>query len=299
MCLSSCSKYHKILEIISCLGGKREGRKGIQSSIIEPQLLLLSDSPCEQIMKVTQRMSPLGMLAFAVVAVGVLSFITGAPLVSLTPALAQETTNATTTDSTTTTTANATSPETEATPEEEAGTETTPPAMTEEHEHTSNETATGGTTTVRDSVLALLSDQTIPASGFIHLYDTSPYSIINGHVAAKIPCDDESAPLLNIIVGAAPQFTPAPLELVANLSTAGELCLYHVDLPAPGPEQQANTTNTTTTAAAANTTATAAIITDIAIQNPGDEDITLPSTSTVVIGINEIEKGAHTHEEGE
>ena len=265
--------------------------------MVEAQLLLLSDSPCEQIMKVTQRMSPLGMLAFTVVAVGVLAFITGAPLASLTPALAQETTNATTTDTTTTTTANATSPETEATPEG-GGTETTPPAMTEEHgqESTAGETHQD-TFTVRDSVFALLADQTIPASGFIHLYDTTPYSIINGHVAAKIPCDDESAPLLNILVGAAPQFTPAPLELVANLSTAGELCLYHVDLPAPGPEQQANTTNTTTTAAAANTTG--AIITDIAIQNPGDEDITLPSTSTVVIGINEIEKGAHTHEEGE
>jgi len=243
-------------------------------------------------MKVTQRMSPLGMLAFAVVAVGVLAFVSGAPLASLTPALAQETTNATTTDTTTTTTTNATSPETAATPEG-GGTETTP-SMTEEHEHTSNETATEGTTTVRDSVFALLADHTIPASGFIHLYDTTPYSIKNGHVAAKIPCDDESAPLLNVLIGVAPQFTPAPLELVANLSTPGELCLYHVDLPAPEPEQQANTTTTT----AANTT-TAAMITDIAIQNPGDDDITLPSTSTVVIGINEIEKGANTHEEGE
>jgi hypothetical protein len=236
----------------------------------------------EQIMKVTRRISALGVLAFAVL--GALTIISVTPLAALTPALAQETT---------TTTTNATSAETGATPEE--GGETTA-AMTEEHGHesttTSNETHQD-TFTVRDSVFALLADQTIPASGFIHLYDTSPYSIRNGHVAAKIPCDDESASLLNILVGAAPEFTPAPLELIANLSTPGELCLYHVDLPAPGPEQQqANTTNTTTTTA--NTTG--AMITDIAIQNPGDEDITLPSTSTVVIGINEIEKGAHTHE---
>jgi hypothetical protein len=249
--------------------------------MIEPQLLLLFDFLSEEIMKVTQRMSPLGMLAF----------VSGAPLASLTPALAQETTNATTTDTTTTT--NATSPETAATQEEEGGeTETTPLAMPEEH---GQESASGETHqdvfTVRDSVFALLADHTIPASGFIHLYDTTPYSIRNGHVAAKIPCDDESAPELNILVGVAPQFTPAPIELVANLSTPGELCLYHVDLPAPEPEQQANTTNTTATA---NTTG--AMITDIAIQNPGDEDITLPSTSTVVIGINEIEKGAHAHE---
>jgi hypothetical protein len=139
-------------------------------------------------------------------------------------------------------------------------------------------------------VFALLADHTIPASGFIHLYDTTPYSVKNGHVAAKIPCDDESTPLLDILVGVAPDLTPAPLELNANLSTAGELCLYHTDLPAP---DQANTTTTSANA----TTTNATMITDIAISNPGDEDVTLPSTSTVVIGINEIARGEHSHEE--
>ena len=201
--------------------------------------------------KVAERLSALGVLVFAV---GALAFLS-APIASLTPAIAQQTTT------------NATSPE--VAPEGEA-------ATTEEHTDTF---------TVRDSVFALLADQTIPASGFIHLYDSTPYSITNGHVAAKIPCDDESAPLLNILVGVAPDLTPAPLELVPPLSTAGELCLYHVDLPAPA---QANATS-------AN--ATTAMITDIAIQNPGDEDVTLPSTSTVVIGVNEITKGAHSHEE--
>ncbi len=226
-------------------------------------------------MNINERLSALGVLAFA--AVGALALIS-APIASLTPALAQPTA-----------TTNATTPE--VAPEEEEEGEAT--ATMEEHaqESTSNETHQD-TFTVRDSVFALLADHTIPASGFIHLYDTTPYSIKNGHVAAKIPCDDESTPLLDILVGEAPEFTPAPLELVANLSTAGELCLYHVDLPAP---EQANSTATTT----ANATTNATMITDIAISNPGDEDVTLPSTSTVVIGINEIEKGAHTHEEGE
>lgn len=200
--------------------------------------------------KVAERLSALGVLVFAL---GALTFLS-APTASLTPAIAQQTTT------------NATSPE--VAPEGGA-------ATTEEHTDTF---------TVRDSVFALLADQTIPASGFIHLYDSTPYSITNGHVAAKIPCDDESAPLLNILVGVAPDLTPAPLELVPPLSTAGELCLYHVDLPPPA---QANAT-------AANATTT--MITDIAIQNPGDEDVTLPSTSTVVIGVNEIMRGAHSHE---
>jgi hypothetical protein len=203
--------------------------------------------------KVAERLSALGVLAFAV---GALAFLS-APIASLTPVIAQQTTT------------NATSPE--VAPEGGA-------ATTEEHTDTF---------TVRDSVFALLADQTIPASGFIHLYDSTPYSIRNGHIAAKIPCDDESAPLLNILVGVAPNLTPAPLELVPPLSTASELCLYHVDLPAP---EQANATS-------ANATAT--MVTDIAISNPGDEVVTLPPTSTVVIGVNEITKGAHSHEEEE
>jgi hypothetical protein len=206
--------------------------------------------------KVAERLSAVGVLAFAV---GALAFLS-APIASLTPAIAQQTTT------------NATSPE--VAPEGGA-------ATTEEHTDTF---------TVRDSVFALLADQIIPASGFIHLYDSTPYSIRNGHVAAKIPCDDESAPLLNILVGVAPNLTPAPLELVPPLSTAGELCLYHVDLPAT---EQANATSANATSANATTT----MITDIAIQNPGDEDVTLPPTSTVVIGVNEITKGAHSHEE--
>jgi hypothetical protein len=209
-------------------------------------------------MKRTEGPYVLGVVAFAV---GTLVFLS-APIASLTPAIAQLTTT------------NATSPE-------GGGA-----ATAEEHQHglsSTNQTHTD-TFTVRDSVFALLADQTIPASGFIHLYDTTPYSIRNGHVAAKIPCDDESAPLLNILVGVVPNLAPAPLELVPPLSTAGELCLYHVDLPPPA---QANAT-------AANATTT--MITDIAIQNPGDEDVTLPSTSTVVIGVNEIMRGAHSHE---
>jgi hypothetical protein len=218
-------------------------------------------------MRISQHLLALGVLVFAL---GALAFLSS-PIASITPAIAQQQST------------NATSPE--AAPEGEAD-------MTEEHTHeaSSNETATG-TSTVRDSLVVLLTDQTIPSNDFIHLYDTTPYSIRDGHIAAKIPCDDESAPLLNILVGVAPNLAPAPLELVPPLSTPGELCLYHTDLPTPA---QANATTT-----ANATTGNATMITDIAIQNPGDEDVTLPSTSTVVIGVNEIAQGAHSHEEEE
>src|SRR5215213_1744714 len=227
-------------------------------------------------MKISERLSALRFVAFSV---GALALLATSTATLSSPAMAQQTATTNTT-------------RLEAAPESGA-------SMTEEHGHgsTSNQTHQD-VFTVRDSVFALLADQTIPASGFIHLYDTTPYSIRSGHVAAKIPCGDDSAPLLNILIGEAPDLSPAPIELVANLSTPGELCLYHVDLPAP---EQANATTTTTTASAnSNTTANAtdsARITDIAISNPSDEDITLPPTSTVVVGINEIEKGAHIHEE--
>ncbi len=54
----------------------------------------------------------------------------------------------------------------------------------EEKEH--NET-----NVVRDSVTELLDGQIIPGGDFIHLYDTTLYHILNGHVT-KSPCEDDS-----------------------------------------------------------------------------------------------------------
>ena len=130
-------------------------------------------------------------------------------------------------------------------------------------------------TVVRDTVTLLLFGQMIPGNSYIHLYDSSPYKIVNGHIAAKIPCNDDSEAELNILTGSAPSFQPAELELIdGNLSTPGELCLYHVDIP------QKNVTTTT----------------DIAIQNPTDSTIEFPETSTVVVGVNEIMPGAEEHQ---
>ena len=47
-------------------------------------------------------------------------------------------------------------------------------------------------TVVRDSATILLQDKTIPAKGFIHLYDATPYMIWVGHIAANLPCDANS-----------------------------------------------------------------------------------------------------------
>jgi hypothetical protein len=136
---------------------------------------------------------------------------------------------------------------------------------------------------VRDSALELLGGRTLPGNDFIHLYDTTPYVIMNGHVAAKLPCDDNSESSINVLVGSAPNLTASDFELISELSDPGEMCLYHVDLESM---RGGNASD---------------IITDIAIQNPTDAAIEFGPTATVVIGVNEIMKGAHEGEghEGE
>jgi hypothetical protein len=151
--------------------------------------------------------------------------------------------------------------------EEYATTTEAGPSAEEEKEH--NET-----NVVRDSVTELLDGQIIPGGDFIHLYDTTPYHILNGHVALKAPCEDDSTTPIQILIGSAPNMTAATLENIAPLSTPGEQCLYHADLIPGG-----------------NVT----IITDVALKNPTEEDIEFPPTATVVIGINEITKGEHGH----
>lgn len=145
-----------------------------------------------------------------------------------------------------------------------------------EDSHSAEEKEYNETSTVRDSVTELLQDKVIPGGDFIHLYDSTPYHILNGHIALKAPCEDDSITPVQVLIGSAPNMTAATLENVAPLSTPGEQCLYHADLIPGG-----------------NLT----IITDIALSNPTEEDIEFPPTSTVVIGINEITKGEHGHSE--
>ena len=153
--------------------------------------------------------------------------------------------------------------------EEEHATATTEAGHSAEEEKEYNQTST-----VRDSVTELLQDKIIPGGDFIHLYDSTPYHILNGHVALKAPCEDDSTTPIQILIGSAPNMTAATLENIAPLSTPGEQCLYHADLIPSG-----------------NVT----IITDIALKNPTEENLEFPPTASVVIGINEITKGEHGH----
>jgi hypothetical protein len=151
----------------------------------------------------------------------------------------------------------------------------TPRDEVEEYFNEQGNGTSDANTVTRDSQTVLLEGETLPEGSFIHLYDSTPYQIMNGHIAAKLPCSDANSTDVNVLIGQAPNLLPAELEFVAPLSTPGELCLYHVDV------------------ASDETTP----ITDIAIQNNSTEDIDFPATSTIVIGVNEIAHLAGDHNE--
>jgi len=141
-------------------------------------------------------------------------------------------------------------------------------------EHSAGMNEYDKTSQIRDSVTILLQDTIIPGTNFLHLYDSTPSHIVNGHIALKAPCGSNSISPIQVLIGSAPNMTAATLENIPALSTPGEQCLYHVDLIPSG--------NVTT-------------ITDIALSNPTEDEIEFPSTSSVVIGVNQVIEEEHTH----
>ena len=126
-----------------------------------------------------------------------------------------------------------------------------------------------GQSITRDSVILLLEGKTIPAKGFIHLYNTAPYMIHNGHVALHVPCDTSSKLAVNLLAGQVNgTFTAIQPVNIKELSQPGQMCLSHVN------------TN--------SDMAKKIYITDIAIQNPSNQTIIFPPTGTVIVGVNGI-----------
>jgi hypothetical protein len=123
----------------------------------------------------------------------------------------------------------------------------------------------------RDSVTLLLQGQTIPAKGFLHIYDSTPYMINAGHVALHVPCDSSSKADVNVLIGPAPDFKVVEPEIIKELSQPGNMCLYHADIDSdPGKKVYQ---------------------TDVALLNNSTQPITFPPSSTAVVGVNEIQPG--------
>ena len=131
--------------------------------------------------------------------------------------------------------------------------------------------APGKSIVTRDTIALLLQGQTIPAKGFIHIYDSTPYMINAGHVALHIPCGMDSKANVNVLIGSAPAFKVVEPDIIKELSQPGNMCLYHADIDSDPAKKVYQT--------------------DIALQNPSDKPITFPPSSTAVVGVNEIQPG--------
>jgi hypothetical protein len=126
-----------------------------------------------------------------------------------------------------------------------------------------------GQTIVRDSVTLLLAGQTIPPKGFIHVYDSAPYMIHDGHVALHVPCDTSSKLVVNLLAGQINgTFTTIQPINIPILSQPGQMCLSHVNINSDMAKKF--------------------YITDIAMQNPSNQTIIFPPASTVIVGVDGI-----------
>ena len=109
-------------------------------------------------------------------------------------------------------------------------------------------------------------DKSLPSNSYIHLYDSSPYKIVEGHIAAKLPCNENGLTEVQILMGHINDLEAFNLAPINELSDPGNLCQYVTDI---------KSTNETT-------------ITDIALQNSSTEDIEFPTTSSVIVSVKEI-----------
>lgn len=119
---------------------------------------------------------------------------------------------------------------------------------------------------VNDSEMILLAGKTIPSGSYLYLYDSTPYKISNVHILAKIPCNEEYSTPIVFLFGPDREIPISGLDLISELSDAGDLCSY----------QGSVITNGTNN------------ITDIAIFNNSPDDIDFPDSSSLVIKVNEI-----------
>jgi len=123
---------------------------------------------------------------------------------------------------------------------------------------------------VSDSQYISLEDNVIPGGNYIHLYDITPYKILNGHVAAKLPCNNNNATDILVLIGQnVLEYKIAKSEFIPQLSDSGNLCLYHLDLELTSSENP---------------------ITGIVILNNSTSDTTFQPTSSIIIDVSKIIK---------
>ena len=160
---------------------------------------------------------------------------------------------------------------------------------TARNDNSNNETSVARNVTifVQNPGIILLSHQIIPPKDFIPVYDAMPYEIINGQVSAKLPCDSNSKPSLQILAGQFPELEPAELKLITTLSQPGYMCMYYANLGSTN-NNTAVTTNATSNVHKVDSTVRSGVVTYIELFNPTEYRVVLPSTASLSVSVNQI-----------
>jgi hypothetical protein len=148
--------------------------------------------------------------------------------------------------------------------------------------NTSTTPKTNEITVAKDSVSLLLEGKTIPPNDLIPIYSTTHFVIIPGHatiighIVANLPCDTNLKSPIQLLVGRIPMIKVIQPNLVTELSTAGKMCLYQLDIGSkPG-------------------VASSEAITDVALKNPTPKVVTFPPSSAIIISMDEVRPSART-----
>ena len=125
-----------------------------------------------------------------------------------------------------------------------------------------------------------LAFKSIPANDYLLLFDSTPDTIASGHLALKANCNAEGNGKINVLLGVAPEMEAISLNngnIVPELSSPGNMCLYHIDLP---PEEDM-------------------LVTDVAIGNPSDKKIRFGPTASITIYVQSFGEtvGHEEHDE--
>jgi hypothetical protein len=140
---------------------------------------------------------------------------------------------------------------------------------------------------VKNPGTLLLSHQIIPPNDFIPVYDAMPYEIKSGYVSAKLPCNSNSKPSLQILAGQLPELKAVELKLITSLSQPGYTCMYYANLGLTN-NYTAITTNDTSKASKVDNIVRRGAITYIELFNPTEYRIVLPSTASISVSVNQI-----------
>jgi hypothetical protein len=158
---------------------------------------------------------------------------------------------------------------------------------TERNDNSNNETSVTRNQTifVQNPGVLLLSHQIIPPKDFIPVYDAMPYEISNAQVSAKLPCDSNSKPSLQLLAGQFSELEPAKLRLITTLSQPGYMCMYYANL---GSMNNNTLVTTADNIHKVDSTMRPGVVTYIELFNPTEHRIILPSTASISVSVNQI-----------